>query len=309
MKNKQKGFVVPLLIAIIALLVIGGGIYVYENKKAEVPIVPVNTDIQATNQIQQNAIQNPPVTNPNIVTYKTYNDSVFNLSFEYPTSWSVKESFYATPGQEDNGEKGDVVALWVTSPTGAGIVIGGRQVECQPSNSTIKAACFKNIPITTTATDSQSISVFNHLVATLKDNSSQSTSQPPVTNIVGKCGLVINSPAVNSSVAFPLIIKGIVDNSNSKNLGCAWQMFEGLAGTAQFYIYLDEENYNGWKTIGDPVIIQLENVTTNKANFTFTFNFSEGGFKINAPIKIIFTEENPAAIRPALTFELPLVLK
>ena len=37
MKNSQKGFIVPALLVIIALLVIGGGVYVYENKKVEVP--------------------------------------------------------------------------------------------------------------------------------------------------------------------------------------------------------------------------------------------------------------------------------
>ncbi|GEM_PF-2349031 len=52
MKNSQKGFVVPLLVAIIALLVIGGGVYLYENKKAEVPAVVDNTT-QQSNQIQQ----------------------------------------------------------------------------------------------------------------------------------------------------------------------------------------------------------------------------------------------------------------
>ncbi|GEM_PF-2515064 len=36
MKNSQKGFVVPLLIAIIAVLAIGGGIYIYENTKTEI---------------------------------------------------------------------------------------------------------------------------------------------------------------------------------------------------------------------------------------------------------------------------------
>ena len=44
MKNSQKGFVVPLLIAIIAVLVIGGGVYVYEkNKKTETPVVDTGT--------------------------------------------------------------------------------------------------------------------------------------------------------------------------------------------------------------------------------------------------------------------------
>ncbi|MEI7463402.1 MAG: Ser-Thr-rich GPI-anchored membrane family protein [Candidatus Taylorbacteria bacterium] len=61
MKNSQKGFVVPLLVAIIALLVIGGGVYVYDNKKADVPAVVDNTT-QQSNQVQQTNTQNPPVT-------------------------------------------------------------------------------------------------------------------------------------------------------------------------------------------------------------------------------------------------------
>lgn len=34
MKNSQKGFIVPVLLVIIALLVIGGGVYIYENKSS-----------------------------------------------------------------------------------------------------------------------------------------------------------------------------------------------------------------------------------------------------------------------------------
>ena len=56
MKNSQKGFIVPLLLVIIAVLVVGGGVYVYENKKAEVPAV-VDTGTQQTNT------QTPPVIN------------------------------------------------------------------------------------------------------------------------------------------------------------------------------------------------------------------------------------------------------
>jgi len=51
MKNSQKGFVVPLLIAIIAVLVIGGGVYLYENKKIEIPPVTDNA-MQVSNQTQ-----------------------------------------------------------------------------------------------------------------------------------------------------------------------------------------------------------------------------------------------------------------
>ena len=53
MKNLQKGFVVPLLLAIIAVLVIGGGVYIYNTKKLETPILPVSTEVQTTNQVKQ----------------------------------------------------------------------------------------------------------------------------------------------------------------------------------------------------------------------------------------------------------------
>lgn len=43
MKNLQKGFVIPILLVIVALLVVGGGVYIYENKKAETPVVIDNT--------------------------------------------------------------------------------------------------------------------------------------------------------------------------------------------------------------------------------------------------------------------------
>lgn len=46
--NKQKGFIVPLLIGIIALLIIGVGVYIYSNKKVvEAPVV-VDTNLPAT---------------------------------------------------------------------------------------------------------------------------------------------------------------------------------------------------------------------------------------------------------------------
>lgn len=64
MKNTQKGFIVPLLIAIIALMAVGGGVYVYENKKVEVPVV---VDTTTQNSPVNNNQQNTPVkqkTNP-----------------------------------------------------------------------------------------------------------------------------------------------------------------------------------------------------------------------------------------------------
>ncbi|KKR53290.1 MAG: hypothetical protein UT90_C0011G0016 [Parcubacteria group bacterium GW2011_GWA1_40_21] len=64
MKNLQKGFIAPVLLVIIALLVVGGGVYVYKNKKAEVPAV-VDTETRQSNQQQTNT-QTTPVNTQNI---------------------------------------------------------------------------------------------------------------------------------------------------------------------------------------------------------------------------------------------------
>ncbi len=74
MKNLQKGFIVPVLLVIIALLVVGGGVYVYKNKKTEVPVIVDNTQTPPITN-QQNPTNNkpvnvtPPVANeiPNII--------------------------------------------------------------------------------------------------------------------------------------------------------------------------------------------------------------------------------------------------
>ena len=64
MKNSQKGFIVPVLLGIIALLVVGGGIYIYENKKAETPINVISKTSQS------DAIQNETNTNVSDVAVK-----------------------------------------------------------------------------------------------------------------------------------------------------------------------------------------------------------------------------------------------
>ena len=58
MKNSQKGFVVPLLI-VIALIVIGSGVYLYKTKKVETPVV--------TNTGTQESIPAPTVTTPETI--------------------------------------------------------------------------------------------------------------------------------------------------------------------------------------------------------------------------------------------------
>jgi len=91
MNNLQKGFVVPLLIGIIALLVIGGGVYIYENKKIEVPTV--DTAVTQPNQNQQIATQN------NASGWQTYSysDSSNTFSFQYPSGWVLTDLKPKTP--------------------------------------------------------------------------------------------------------------------------------------------------------------------------------------------------------------------
>ena len=108
MKNSQKGFIVPALLVVIALLVIGVGVYIYENKKTEVPTV--NTEIQQPTQLQTNT-QTPPTTtqttnqpitsnptqqtNPSptkisVAGMKQYTDLGFGFLFWYPSVWTVE---------------------------------------------------------------------------------------------------------------------------------------------------------------------------------------------------------------------------
>ncbi|MSR78548.1 MAG: hypothetical protein EXS59_00155 [Candidatus Taylorbacteria bacterium] len=94
MKNSQKGFIVPLLLGIIAILVVGGGVYIYESKRVEVPAV-VDTGTQPANQNQQQTnTQTPPViaqqnisNNSETVNWKTYQNSSEKYSVKYPANW------------------------------------------------------------------------------------------------------------------------------------------------------------------------------------------------------------------------------
>ncbi len=98
MKKYQQGFIVPALIAVIALLVIGGGVYVYKTKKVETPTL-TDVQIQQSNQTQQPTVQNNPVNLPvqktpvssqtNTSGWKKYSDT--SLSFEYSALISAKQ--------------------------------------------------------------------------------------------------------------------------------------------------------------------------------------------------------------------------
>lgn len=109
MKNNKKGFIVPLLIAIIALLIIGGGayVYIYIQQKANTQPSDEKIDCGAMNLppdcnsgakevapgIQKNVVginqtqQTTPATqvsNSQIANWKTYTNDKYGFEFKYP---------------------------------------------------------------------------------------------------------------------------------------------------------------------------------------------------------------------------------
>ncbi len=61
MKNKQKGFIIPFLLVIIALIVIGGGVYIYN----------------------KNSVETPDKSS------KTYTNTQYKFSFNYPSVFTI----------------------------------------------------------------------------------------------------------------------------------------------------------------------------------------------------------------------------
>ncbi len=113
MKNSQKGFIVPVLVAIISLLVIGGGVYIYKNKTVEIPAV-VNTGTQPTNTNTQTPPANTQINNPPAQT----NTSFKVLSPKAGDSWKIG-GVYSVKFQ--NLSKGSFVQGWLQDKHGASI--------------------------------------------------------------------------------------------------------------------------------------------------------------------------------------------
>ena len=134
MKNK-KGFVVPLIITIVALLAIVGGVYIYKNKKVEAPVVvnsslPVQSEQTSTTSINQNI--------PIINSFGSLNDhgdmsTVINGSnfSDYPfalvqllSNGQIIDSFCV--GVEDNGTK---LSFNASSPETPGLYSNVNQLR------------------------------------------------------------------------------------------------------------------------------------------------------------------------------------
>ena len=113
MKNYKKGFIVPLIIAIVTVLVIGGGAYIYKTQKVEAPVVNTNS---ATSTLVGNdrdahgcigsagyswcaekskclrvwEEKCEATTSTNVTTsLKKYSNSDWGIEFEYPNDWKL----------------------------------------------------------------------------------------------------------------------------------------------------------------------------------------------------------------------------
>lgn len=124
----------------------------------------------------------------------------------------------------------------------------------------------------------------------------------------GTCGLFVTShnPKSKVSLAKPITISGIVDNTNRQTLGCSWTMFEGQLGSVHVFAFVN----NAWKSISKENPVPVSNWMTDKTTFLVEIGIDTGAMNIaeGTALKVVFTEENPAAINPSKTYELPLVV-
>lgn len=79
MKTYHKGFVTPLLLALIAILLLGGGAYVYMQKnQANQPVIENSTATSAANQY---------------VGWNTYTNTQYGYSIKYPNNWFINTKY------------------------------------------------------------------------------------------------------------------------------------------------------------------------------------------------------------------------
>ncbi|MFZ2804553.1 MAG: hypothetical protein WA001_05005 [Patescibacteria group bacterium] len=122
MEVNQKGIIV-VLVAIIAVLLVGVGIFLFENKTVEIP----------SSQVQQTTSQPPVVAQQNLGNgpssgMATYTNSQYGFSLDYPVETQVVTS------------TGNQIDISVDTPEGGRIVVfnpvatqGSLTIEAEPS--------------------------------------------------------------------------------------------------------------------------------------------------------------------------------
>jgi hypothetical protein len=112
------------------------------------------------------------------------------------------------------------------------------------------------------------------------------TTKPPVTMLPAyKCGMTTNTPLPGSTVSFPLVIGGVINNSAATD-GCTWVLFEGQGGTVSI-----SDGINTYPTM--PVMIAGNWMTSGPVAFSATFT-PANPIPSGTPLTITFNEENPS---------------
>lgn len=102
---------------------------------------------------------------------------------------------------------------------------------------------------------------------------------------IGNCGIIVSSPAPNSVVSFPLMVKTIVDNTDMDKRGCAWSTFEAHAGTVKV---INSANIE----VGSGVLMTTEDwMTSGPVHYSGEVKLT--GTPADKNLKLIFTEDNP----------------
>ena len=255
-----------------------------------------------------NSYQKSLVTEPSITVLSPNGGEIIKVGDTFPIKWSTS---------------GDIV-------DGLTITLNKYVPECYSAGKYICPPSLPTLPLTIVE-DAPSIGQYNWFVKDLKYSGQisegkytiniqgrskdeayvfdSSDNYFTITNLYnspygvqGKCGLDINYPYAYSRVKFPLTITGTVDNSNSQELGCSWQIWEGYVATAQLYY-----NYNntGWKALGESVKLIATDSYRDTTTISARISLDDGiELPNNTPMKIVFTEENPAVSNPSDIFEL-----
>ena len=92
--QRSRGFVIPLIIAIVAILAVGGIYYTYNWGGSMCwPYCKGMTD-QDRELIKQSAIDAGATTTDVTAGWKTYTNTQYGFEFKYPESWEVEDKLW-----------------------------------------------------------------------------------------------------------------------------------------------------------------------------------------------------------------------
>ena len=129
MKNSQRGFVVPLLIGSIAILIIASGTYIYlqKHKKVEVALEENKTATSSNQIVASNKAE--------VEKWKSYTYPIGSVQFEYPSNYCI----FTSENIELNASE-VIVANTPTCPKNEPPTLGSKtsamQMAIQPARLT-----------------------------------------------------------------------------------------------------------------------------------------------------------------------------